>query len=211
MKTFKSMAFFAIVMPLMLSCSGGGSTSDSTLFGPLPEYFEQISAEQTKLKEDAKNIKSEAEKAELIKKSEEMKEKWGAKIEESAKALNGKPVEFAESNIKVTAPVSLEFDGFFSKSDMTPKFNVNGSAEAASEINAGVDYVLPKEKVYVVGYNAEGQQVYKIDVGSIAVENVDGKAIVKAGTPVVFSSFHMSDSKAAEYKAAKTVKLEVLR
>lgn len=65
MKTFKSMAFFAILMSLMFSCSGGGSTSDSTLFGPLPEYFEQISAEQAKLKEEAKNIKSEAEKPSL--------------------------------------------------------------------------------------------------------------------------------------------------
>lgn len=211
MKIFKLMALAAIAMPFMFSCSGSGSSSDTLLFGALPGQFEQLLAEQAELKEKAKDIKSEAEKAELIKKSEEIKEKWSGKIEESAKALDGKQIEFAQSDVKVTQPVSLQYEGFFSKSDMTPKFKINGAAEVTSEINTDAPYILPSEHVYIVGYNAEGQEVYRIKSGFVAAENVDGKSVVKAGTPVTFDPIVFSDNKVEQYKEAKTLKLEVLR
>lgn len=211
MKIFKLMALAAIAMPFMFSCSGGGSSSDTLLFGALPGQFEQLLAEQAELKEKAKDIKSEAEKAELIKKSEEIKEKWSGKIEESAKALDGKQIEFAQSDVKVTQPVSLQYEGFFSKSDMTPKFKINGAAEVTSEINTDAPYILPSEHVYIVGYNAEGQEVYRIKAGFVAADNVDGKSVVKAGTPVTFDPIVFSDNKVEQYKEAKTLKLEVLR
>lgn len=203
------MALAAINASILLSCSGGsGSSSAESIFGTLPEVYEQFQSEKDQINEEAKNIKSEADKAELIEKSNKMQEKWSAKIEDSAKALDGKPIEFAESDIKVIEPVSLEFDGFFSKSDMNPKFNVNGSAEVVNEITAD-RYILSAEKVYIVGYDADGQQVYQINVGSVPVENVDGTAVIKAGTPVKFDSFHFSSRNITEYKAAKTLKLEV--
>lgn len=210
MKSIKLLALVAI-MPMLFSCSGGSGSSSTLLFGSLPGVYDQFQAEKDKISEEAKNIKSEEEKAKLIEKSEKMQEKWSAKIEESAKALDGKTIEFAESDIKVTEPVSLEYDGFFSKSGMNPKFKVNGGAEVVNEINTDFDYVLPNEKVCIVGYNAEGQELYHIAVGSVPVENVDGKVVVKAGTPVKFSSFSYSTNKSEEYKEAKTLKLEVLR
>lgn len=209
MKSIKLLALVAILMPMLFSCSGGASSSNSVLLGSLPDEYAKFQEEKAQISEEAKNIKSEADKKKLIEKSEKMKEKWSAKLEESAKSLDGKPLEFAESDIKVTEPVSLEFDGFFSKSDLNPKFKINGGAEATTEINTGENYVLGSERVYIVGYNAEGQEVCKIHAGSIAVENVDGKSVVKAGTPVKFSSFHIGSKE--DYGAAKTIKLEVGR
>lgn len=207
----KWIASVAILMPMLFSCSGGAGSSSTLLFGSLPDVYGKFQAEKDKISEEAKNIKSEAEKAKLIEKSEKMQEEWSQKIEDSAKALDGKPIEFAESDIKVTEPLSLEFDGFFSKSSMNPKFKINGSAEVANEITTDNDYVLPSEKVCIVGYNTEGQQVYKISVGSVPVENVDGKVVIKAGTPVKLDSFSYAPSEAEEYKAAKSLKLEVVR
>lgn len=209
MKSIKLLALVAIFMPMLFSCSGGASSSNSALLGSLPDQYAKFQEEKAQIGEEAKNVKSEADKKKLIEKAQKMEEKWSAKLEESAKSLDGKPLEFAESDIKVTQPVSLEFDGFFSKSDMQPKFKINGAAEAATEINLGVDYVIPSEMVYIVGYNAEGQEVCKIKAGSIAVENIDGISVVKAGTPVKFDTFHYSTKE--NYSAAKTIKLEVVR
>lgn len=213
MKSIKTLALVVALMPMLLSCSGGsGSSSESPLFGSLPGVYAKFQTEKDKIKEEAKNIKSEAEKAELIKKSEKMEEKWSAKIEESAKALDGKPIELAESDIKVTQPLSLQFDGFSSgKSDLLPKFRVNGSAETASDINTDGVYVGVSESVYIVGYNSEGTEVYKIKVGFVPSENVDGKAVVKAGTPISFDVVHFSSKYLEDYEAAKTLKLEVCR
>lgn len=210
MKCIKFVALASILTPMIFSCSGAGS-SDTLLFGSLPGVYGQFQAEEAQLQEEAKNITSEAEKAKLIEKSEKMKEEWSGKIEESAKALDGKTIEFAESDIKVTEPISLQFDGFFSEIDMTPQFKINGSAEAPAEINTGEMYLGTSENVYIVGYNAEGQEVYKINAGFIPVENVDGKAVVKAGTAVNFDTLYFSEKKAEEYEAAKSLKLEVRR
>ncbi len=47
-------------------------------------------------KKQAENIKTEADKKELIEKSEKMQAEWKVKIEECAKTLNGKPIEVRE-------------------------------------------------------------------------------------------------------------------
>lgn len=213
MKSIKTMAFVAAIMPMLLSCSGSsGSSSESVLFGSLPGVYAQFQAEKDKLSEEAKNIKSEADKAKLIEKSEKQQEEWSGKIEASAKALDGKPIEFAESDIKVTEPISLQFDGFTSsKSDLLPKFKVNGSAQAAKEINTDAIYVGVSESVYIVGYNETGEQVYKIKMGFVPSENVDGNAVIKAGTPISLDVVHFSPKYLNDYEAAKTLKLEVCR
>lgn len=212
MKSLKLfVATLAVAAITMSSCSDGTGSSGTPLFGSLPGVYEKFQTEQDKLSEEAKNIKSEADKAKLIEKAEKIQEEWSAKIEESAKALDGKTIEFAESDIKINEPLSLEFDGFTSKSDLAPKFKINGSCETASEINTGVVYLGPSEKVYIVGYDADGQQVYKVKVGAVSAENVDGNAVVKAAEPVTFTPVYFSEKEVGEYKAAKTLKLEVLR
>lgn len=211
MKSIKLLAIVAAMVPMMYSCSGGAGSS-SLLFGSLPGVYSQFQEEKDKLTEEAKNIKSEDDKKKLIEKSEKLQNKWSEKIEESAKTLDGKTIDFAESNIKITEPLSLEFERYSSsKSDLLPMFKVNGSAETASEINTDAVYLGATEDVYIVGYNAEGEQVYKIKAGFVSDENVDGKAVVKAAMPVTFGSICFSDKDLENYTAAKTLKLEVLR
>lgn len=211
MKKLKTMALIAMCMPFLSACSGSGS-EDNSLYGELPDRYEQFVKEKEQLREQAKDIKTEAEKKALIEKSEKMTETWKVKIEESAKALNGKPIKLDECGFDVTTPLSLEFTDFFSKLDLEPSFQVNGEAVAASDIKTDLKYVLGNEQVYLVGYDAEGQQVYKVSVGSIEVENADGCSLVKAGTPVKFSKIHFSSAAIKKgCRDAKTFKLEVMR
>ena len=86
----------AIAFPILTSCSGG-SASKASLFGSLPAEHEQFQAEKDAIKAKAKDIKTEADKAKLIAESQEMEEKWAAKIEETAKSLDGKPIGITDS------------------------------------------------------------------------------------------------------------------
>lgn len=211
MKKMKQMALAVLLMPLLFACSGGSST-DTNLYGSLPEKYEKFMQEKADLKKQAENIKTEADKKELIEKSEKMQAEWKVKIEECAKTLNGKPIEVEKCDFTITTPLSLEFTDFYSNSNLTPSFKINGEATATSDMKTGNDFILPSENVYLVGYNAEGQEVYKTLVGNIAAENVDGKAFVKAGTPVEFKKLKFSKSDIENgYKDAKTYKLELKR
>lgn len=211
MKKMKQMALAVLLMPLLFACSGGSST-DTNLYGSLPEKYEKFMQEKADLKKQAENIKTEADKKELIEKSEKMQAEWKVKIEECAKTLNGKPIEVEKCDFTITTPLSLEFTDFYSNSNLTPSFKINGEATATSDMKTGNDFILPSENVYLVGYNAEGQEVYKTLVGNIAAENVDGKAFVKAGTPVEFKKLKFSKSDIENgCKDAKTYKLELKR
>ncbi len=211
MKKMKQMALAVLLMPLLFACSGGSST-DTNLYGSLPEKYEKFMQEKADLKKQAENIKTEADKKELIEKSEKMQAEWKVKIEECAKTLNGKPIEVEKCDFTITTPLTLEFTDFYSNSNLTPSFKINGEATATSDMKTGNDFILPSENVYLVGYNAEGQEVYKTLVGNIAAENVDGKAFVKAGTPVEFKKLKFSKSDIENgCKDAKTYKLELKR
>lgn len=198
----------AIAFPILTSCSGG-SASKASLFGSLPAEHEQFQAEKDAIKAKAKDIKTEADKAKLIAESQEMEEKWAAKIEETAKSLDGKPIGITDSEIKVTTPLSLTFDGFFSKSDLTPLFKINGSAKAAADITPEGEYPRAVYSVYIVGYDATGQETFSSKIGHITAEQTDNTAVIKAGTPVNFESLQFSGKKAADYQLTETLKLEV--
>ena len=76
MKIIKLMALVAIFMPLLFSCSGGSSSSG--MFGLLPDKYGKFVEEKAKIEKEAENIKSEAEKKELIEKSEKLNKEWKA-------------------------------------------------------------------------------------------------------------------------------------
>lgn len=100
MKIIKLMALAAILMPLLFSCSGGGSSAG--MLGQLPDKYAQFTEEKAELKKEAENIKTEADKKRFLEKSEKLNKKWKEKLEATAKDLNGKPIEFAESQFEVT-------------------------------------------------------------------------------------------------------------
>lgn len=97
------MAVAALFMPLLFSCSGG-SSSKNNLLGAIPDQYAQFVEEKAEIKKEAENIKTAEDKKALIEKSEKMTAKWKEKMEESAKALSGKPVEIAECNFNITEP-----------------------------------------------------------------------------------------------------------
>lgn len=86
--------------------------------------MENMLRKRLKIEKEAENIKSEAEKKELIEKSEKLNKEWKAKIEQSAKELDGKPIEIAECQFSVTSPISLEFKDFHSEARLIPSFKV---------------------------------------------------------------------------------------
>lgn len=59
MKIIKLMALAAILMPLLFSCSGGGSSAG--MLGQLPDKYAQFTEEKAELKKEAENIKTEAD------------------------------------------------------------------------------------------------------------------------------------------------------
>ena len=201
------MAVAALFMPMLFSCSGS-SSSKTNLFGTFPDQYVQFLEDKANIKKEAESIKSAEDKKALIEKSEKMNAKWREKLEESAKALSGKPIEIAECDFNVTEPISLEFKDFFSKSNLTPSFNIKGAAIAKADLQTEADYVLEKEPVYLVGYDADGKEVYKSKIGFVNVENVNGKTLLKANTPIQFDIVHFYKSDVEGSKTAKTFKLE---
>lgn len=181
------------------------------MLGQLPDKYAQFTEEKAELKKEAENIKTEADKKRFLEKSEKLNKKWKEKLEATAKDLNGKPIEFAESQFEVTSPVSLEFEEFSSESALTPRFKVNGEAKAASDITIDQKYYYSTENVYITGYDAEGKQVYKAKVGSVEVQDADGKQLVKAGTPVKFDKLGFGKADVEGSKLAKSYKLEMVK
>lgn len=70
MKIIKLMALAAILMPLLFSCSGGGSSAG--MLGQLPDKYAQFTEEKAELKKEAENIKTEADKKRFLEKSEKL-------------------------------------------------------------------------------------------------------------------------------------------
>lgn len=205
MKKIATLATIAATAMMMLSsCSGSGSDNGS-LFGSLPSEYAEMMAERDAFKEKAKDIKSEAEKAELIEKGKKLDEKWSKKLEKSAKDLDGKEINITDSIFKITAPLSLTFENLQS-SDLEPNFKVNGSAETVEPTTLENTY-LAAHPVYIAGYDAEGTELFKSQVGKVAGTLTGTTLEIPAGTPVEFGTLRFSDRYVDKYPETKTLKL----
>lgn len=198
----------AVMIPVGTSCSGGSSSNSP--FGSLPEVYTEYEKAGEKLKEEAKNIKTEEDKAKYLKKSEKFTKKWSEKIEVSAKKLDGKQIDFAGDQFVATQPISFQFKNVSEKSQLYAVFNFNGSAETAEEIVLNRPLYLPSASVQMVGYDAEGQQQFSSYVGSVAVQDVDGKSVIPKGTPVTFNTFQFGGTAIEKYVNTVVLKLEIL-
>lgn len=204
-RTIKLMAVAAIAAATMTSC-GGGSSSEALLFGKVPAIYAELKAEKDAIKEDAKSISSVSDFADLAEKENKIKEEYTGKLEEAAKALDGKEITFAEGDIKVTAPISLTYKSI-SKSDLAPSFEINGTAEAAADITPESTYSQIAYIVYIVGYDADNQEVFTNRAGLIYGEKVGDKDVIKAGTQIKFETLYFSARQAEEYSKATSLKL----
>ena len=202
----KITTFLAVIAALMVtlsSCSGGGSRK-SLLYGSLPSEYAELKAEKAKLDEKAKNITTEKEKAEFIKKGKKLEEKWTPKLEKAATELDGKEITVTDSIFKMTSPVSLTFEKLASRS-LAPVFKINGSVETTEPITVENTF-NPTLLVYIAGYDASGKDLYHIKVGKITGEVKLNVLEIPAGTPVEFSTLTFDGTKLDQYPEAKTLK-----
>lgn len=203
MKKVSTFATLAVVALMALSsCSG---SDNCLLFGTIPSEYAELKAQRDKLEEEAKNVKTEEDKAKLIKKNQELDEKWAPKLEKAATALDGKEINITDSLIKVTSPISLTFEKLGSR-NLDPIFKINGSAETAETITFENTFSQSRI-VYIAGYDAAGNEVYKSQVGRISGEVKLNTLEIPAGTPVEFSTLTFSGSYVDKYPEAKTLKL----
>lgn len=205
MKNFRLMALVAVAMPLMLSSCGGGSglSSDSKFFGNVPGIYAEMVAKDESLKEQFKNCSSEDEARKVFAEAEAAEKEYSVKIEDAAKALDGKTIEIESTpEITVKTPITLTFDGFQSKTDMTPRFKLAGDAVAAqnyqSEESKGLStgggdltgYKGLSQHVYLVGFDKAGTQVFSQKVAYFPIDLIsDTELGVKAGTNLRFEDF----------------------
>ena len=204
MKKFTCSAVLVAALTMILSsCSGSGS-GKSLLFGSIPSEYAEFKEKRDKLDEQAKNITSEAEKEELLKKSKKLEEKWTPKLEKAATELDGKEITFTDSIFKVTSPVSLTFEKLSSRS-LAPVFKINGAVETAVPITVEKTF-NPTLLVYIAGYDASGKDLYHIKVGKISGDVKLNVLEIPAGTPVEFSTLTFDSTKLDQYPEAKTLR-----
>lgn len=210
MKTrhFIGAAAIALASFTLASCSGG-SASESDLFGALPGEMTQFQSEMDALQEKAKDIKTEADKKKLIAESQEIQEKYTAKIEESAKALDGKELKITDGEFAVAQPVTLTFDGFANKKTLSPRFKLGGELSVPADFSPAAPLFGASYDVYLVGYDAEETALFASRVGFVGAENVDGKGVVKAGTPVTLETLTYNDKYNEVYPKVKSLKFVV--
>lgn len=205
MRNFKLMALIAIAMPLLLSSCGGdsGSSTKSKFFGNVPGIYAEMIAKDESLKEKFKNSSSEDEAKKIYAEAEAAEKEYSVKIEEAAKALDGKTIEIESTpEITVNSPVTLTFDGYQSKTDMTPRFKLAGDAVAAQNYqseeskglsNGGGDLTKYKglaQYVYLLGFDDAGTQVFSQKVAYFPIDLItDTELGVKSGTDLKFENF----------------------
>lgn len=192
----------------LASCSGSNA-SESDLFGAIPGEMTQFQSEMDALQEKAKDIKTEADKKKLIAESQEIQEKYTAKIEETAKALDGKELKITDAEFTVAQPVTLTFEGLSSKKNLSPRFKLGGELSVPADFSPAAPLIGASYTVYLVGYDAEGTALFASKAGFVPAENVDGKGMVKAGTPVTLETLTYNDKYNEIYPNVKSLKFVV--
>ncbi len=201
-------AFLMAAAVTFTSCGGGsGSASDSRFFGKVPGIFANMIEKKEVLKEQYKTCSTEDEAKKIYAEAESAEKDFSAKLEEAAKGLDGKTIEIQSSpEITVKSPITLTFDGFQSKLDMTPRFKLAGdvvagqdyqSKDSKSISKAGGDitrYTGLSEHVYLIGLDDTGAQVFRSKVAYFPIGLItDSELGVKAGTKLVFETFTITE------------------
>ena len=91
---------------------------------------------------------------------------------------------------------------------MTPYYGVDGQAEAAADIVPASALPQNSYNVYIVGYDADGKEVFESKDGFIAAQKEGDKAVIKAGTPVKLDQLQFSPKKIEGYERAATLGLQ---
>lgn len=208
-KKMLSLLLGALVMlPMMVSCSGEGSSKSP--FGSLPEVYEGYLQAGEKLKKEAEKIKTDEDKAKYLEKSEKLKAEWAGKIEKAAKKLDGKIIHFEEGEFTVSEPISFQFNDISEKAYLHAVFNFVGSAVTADDTILARDFYASNASVKMVGYDSEGQELFRTNVGVIDCQEKEGKSFIPKGTPIKFNFFQFGGKDAPTYGNTAVLKFEVI-
>lgn len=202
------------------SCGGGaGSATESKFFGNVPGIYLQIMETSNALKEQFKTSSSEDDAKKVMAKAEKAEQEYSAKIEEAAQSLDGKTISIeSDSQFTVNSPVTLTFDGFQSKTDLTPRFKLSGDIVAGSDYQSEAakglsgstasKYVGMAEHVYIVGKDADGNEVFSQKIAYFPGELIGADQLgVKKGTALQLESFTINKHNAEGCTKAVTLHL----
>jgi len=224
-KNLLFMALAAILSLTIASCGGGiSSSSESMLFGKVPGIVEKYNTENDRLKEEFKKSDSKSEGMKLFEKAETLEAETFAKAEEAGQAWGGTTLDLAsDAMFTVKKPLTVTFDGFFSKFDFTVKYNLTGEIVTAKDCiwepltdneKSIVEMTLRDgiqsysiAKVDIIGLDAKGNEITSNQIGSVKLAIIDGKVGVAANTPVTLESLVMSKKSVAQYPLVKSLKL----
>lgn len=196
MKTLSHIAVCLLLISFMTSCGDGQSSSSSKLFGSIPGTLESYNSERESIESSAgkDNYK------EVSQKIDNLKEETTAKLEETAKSLNGKefPVAVSKSELKVEEPLTLEFKNVFSNLKAV-EFGLTGKIVAATDLALSIpasdlkdDDLLGGSKVVITAYlpvhleflDKEENVVDTRTIGRFTADNNGETAVIKTGTPI---------------------------
>lgn len=220
MKVLKLTAMVAIAMAtLTLSSCGGAGSSDSKFFGNVPGIYSEMTAKKEALQEKFKTCESQDEAMKLKADAEKAANEYETKLEEAGKTLDGKTIEIESTpEITVNSPITLTFDGFWSKSGLEPEFKMEGDvvvaqdyqSEESKKLSTGNPsrYVGMGQQVFLVGYDDAGTRVFSQKVGYFPMDLISENALgVKAGTPLKFETFQISEKNVEGCLKATSLKL----
>lgn len=220
MKVLKLTAMVAIAMAILtLSSCGGVGSSDSKFFGKVPGIYSEMTGKKEALQEKFKTCESQDEAMKLKADAEKAAKEYETKLEEAGKALDGKTIEIESTpEITVNSPITLTFDGFWSKSSLEPKFKMEGDvvvaqdyqSEDSKKLSTGNPsrYVGMGQQAFLVGYDDAGTRVFSQKVGYFPMDLISESALgVKAGTPLKFETFQITEKNAEGCLKATSLKL----
>ncbi|MCH5347149.1 MAG: hypothetical protein J1E63_08560 [Muribaculaceae bacterium] len=200
---------FAVVMAVMVtfvvsSCSDSGANPFGSFCGKYADYLKV----NNELKEKAQKIETQEDKARLIAEQEKIKTEWSEKLTKAAEKLNGRTLEITGTDfIEVITPITMTFKELGSSS-LAPIFTLEGEAKVKADINGELSYRVNNRTVYLVGYNKEGEQIYRESIGEVDCTYDNGMYTIPAGTSVNFKKLRFDDDDAELYPQTATLKLE---
>lgn len=220
-------ATFLMASAVTLTSCGGdsGSSADSKFFGKVPGIFANMTEQKKTLKDQYKTCSSEDEIEKLQKEAELAEKDFSTRLEEAAKAMDGKTIEIKSTpEITVNSPATLTFDGFQSQLDLTPRFRLTGDVAAAQNyqsedckrISASAGdlskYSGLSQHVYLIGLDDTGTQVFSSKVAFFPIGLITSSELgVKAGTKLEFETFTINEKNVEGCLKATSLQLSYSR
>lgn len=195
MKTFTKLAVLCSLSLFLGSC--GGSSSSTGCFGDIPETVAKYEQES----EEMASKMTQGNYSEIQEKIDGLKAETKTKVEEEAKALNGKEINATtdEAVLEIEQPLTLVFRNL---NGIRAMFGLEGKVVAAKDLTLNATPSDLKAETLLSGSKITVSVKKLIDIelldkdgnvvdtrkgfGYLVAENLGTSAVVKAGTPVVF-------------------------